>query len=66
MAHNLLADTAIKAALKAALATGKETILDDGDGLTLIARPDGAGWWQFRYWLDRRENRLSFGVYKNM
>lgn len=66
MAHNLLSDTAIKAALKAALATGKQSTLNDGDGLTLIARPDGAGWWRFRYWLDGRENRLSFGVYKDV
>ena len=42
---------------------GAAATIKDGDGLTLIARPDGAGWWRLRYWLSSRENRLSLGTY---
>jgi integrase len=42
---------------------GKPGTIKDGDGLTLIARPDGTGWWRLRYWLASRENRLSLGTY---
>jgi len=34
-----------------------------GPDETLIARPDGAGWWRLRYWLHGQENRLSLGTY---
>lgn len=63
MPSNLLNDKAIRAGLKQAAATGTPLTLKDGEGLTLIARPDGAGWWRLRYWIDSRENRLSLGVY---
>ncbi len=62
MATNLLTDKAIRAALKNA-AAGSPATLSDGGGLTLIARPDGGGWWRFRYWFVGRENRLSLGTY---
>ena len=63
MATNLLSEKAILAALKKAGGEGKPCTIKDGDGMTLIARPDGAGWWRLRYWLDSRENRLSLGTY---
>ena len=45
---------------------GKPATINDGDGLSLIARPDGAGWWRLRYWLASRENRLSLGTYPDV
>jgi integrase len=63
MATNTLSDKAIRAALKKAAAVGTPNTINDGDGLSLIARPDGAGWWRLRYWLATRENRLSLGTY---
>lgn len=63
MAKNHLTDKAIRAALKTSAASGAPVTLNDGDGLTLIARPDGAGWWRLRYWLGGRENRLSLQTY---
>ena len=63
MATNLLSEKAILAALKKASEAGEPSTIKDGDGLTLIARPDGAGWWRLRYWLESRENRLSLGTY---
>ena len=62
-AINTLADKAIKSALKNAANGGKPVTINDGGGLSLIARPDGAGWWRLRYWIDTRENRLSLGTY---
>jgi integrase len=62
VAANLLADKTIRAALKKA-AAGTASTLNDGEGLTLIARPDGGGWWRLRYWFAGRENRLSLGTY---
>ena len=63
MASNLLTEKAILSALKKTGEAGKAGTIKDGDGLTLIARPDGAGWWRLRYWLVSRENRLSLGTY---
>lgn len=63
MAKNLLAEKSILAGLKEAKASAKARTIQDGGGLTLICRPDGVGWWRFRYWLHSRENRLSVGVY---
>lgn len=66
MATNTLSDKAIRAALKKATEAGKPSTINDGDGLSLIARPDGAGWWRLRYWLNSRENRLSLGTYRDV
>ena len=63
MATNILTEKGILAALKKAADAGKPGTVNDGGGLTLIARPDGAGWWRLRYWLDGRGNRLSLGTY---
>jgi hypothetical protein len=54
---------AVASSKKAAEAAARPGTIKDGDGLTLIARPDGAGWWRLRYWLSGRENRLSLGTY---
>jgi integrase len=62
-AHNALTDKGIRAALKDAQGAGRPLTLVDGAGLSLICRPDGVGWWRFRYWIDSRENRLSLGQY---
>ena len=43
MASNLLAEKAILSALRKASATGKPSTINDGEVLTLIARPDGGG-----------------------
>jgi integrase len=59
----LLTHPAIKSGLMKAKRTGEPVTLKDGGGVTLIARPDGSGWWRLRYWLAGRENRLSLGVY---
>jgi integrase len=63
MASNLLTEKSILAALKKSAEAGAPSTIKDGEGLTLIARPDGAGWWRFRYWIDGRENRLSLGTF---
>jgi len=62
-ATDLLTDKTVKAALKAAEASGKARKLSDGAGLVLEARPTGAGWWRLRYWRDGREGMLSLGTY---
>jgi integrase len=58
-----LSDKAIRAALKAAEASGKARKLSDGGGLVLDVRPTGAGWWRLRYFVDSREKMLSLGTY---
>ena len=62
-ASKVLTDKAIKAALRAAVEAGKPATINDGGGLSMICRPDGAGWWRLRYWMATRENRLSLGTY---
>jgi integrase len=62
-ATETLSDKAIRAALKAATEAGKPRKISDGGGLVLEARPTGAGWWRFRYWIDKREGMLSLGTY---
>ena len=55
MTRDTLSDKAIRAALKKTAVAGKPATINDGDGLSLIARPDGAGWWRLRYWLASRK-----------
>lgn len=62
-ASNFLSDKAIRAALKAAVASGKARKFSDGAGLVLEARPNGAGWWRLRYWRNGKEGMLSLGTY---
>ncbi len=60
---DILSDKAIKAAIKAAVESGKARKLNDGGGLVLEARPTGSGWWRLRYWRDGKEGMLSLGTY---
>ena len=62
-ATNTLSDKEIRAAIKAAMASGKSRKLSDGGGLVLEARPNGAGWWRWRFWQGGREGMLSLGTY---
>lgn len=62
-ATNTLSDKEIRAAIKAAMASGKSRKLSDGGGLVLEARPNGAGWWRWRFWQVGREGMLSLGTY---
>ena len=63
MTRDTLSDKAIWAALEKAAVAGKPATINDGEVLSLIARPNGADWWRLRYWLASRENRLSLGTY---
>ncbi len=66
-AINLLTDTAIRAAMKQAAASGKAVKKSDGGGLVLLAQPDGVrGWWRLRTYSDGREGMLSLGVYPDV
>ncbi|MDE2396270.1 MAG: integrase arm-type DNA-binding domain-containing protein [Burkholderiales bacterium] len=60
---NILSDRAVVAAIKTAKETGKARKFSDGGGLVLEARPNGAGWWRLRYWIDGKEGMLSLGTY---
>lgn len=62
----LLCDKAIRAALKAAAESGKARKVSDGGGLHLEARPNGSGWWRWRYWRDGKEGMLSLGTYPDV
>ena len=37
--------------------------LSDGQGLSLVIRPNGGKWWRFRYYFGGKEKMLSLGVY---
>ncbi len=63
MASKLLTERSILSALKKSAVEGKPCTIKDDEGSTLIARPDGAGWWRLRYWLDSKENRLSLSTF---
>lgn len=41
----------------------KDYSINDGGGLSLLVKKDGAKWWRFIYRFDGRQNRLSMGVY---
>lgn len=59
----LLTDRGIRAALTEARTAGKARTLNDGGGLRLVARPDGAALWRFRYWLAGKEGLCGLGTY---
>ena len=65
-ATDTLTDKAIKAAIKAAGASGKPKRISDGGGLYFEARPTGAGWWRLRFWSGGKEGMLSFGTYPDV
>ena len=60
---NSLSDNSIRAALKAAAASGKPERRNDGGGLFLVAQPTGSGWWRLRFWHGGKEGTLSLGTY---
>jgi integrase len=64
-ATNLLTDKAIREKhLPAAQAAGKPIKATDGDGMYLLARPNGAAWWRLDYRRpDGSRNTLSLGTY---
>lgn len=66
MPANLLTDKTIQGALKGAAASGRPKKLSDGAGLYLEARPNGVGWWRFRFKTDGVEGMLSLGVYPDV
>jgi integrase len=59
MAKHRLNDTAIRNAKPA----DKDTRLNDGSGLYLLVKPNGAKWWRFDYSIDGKRKTLSLGVY---
>ncbi|ODU09110.1 MAG: integrase [Rubrivivax sp. SCN 71-131] len=52
--------------MKAAAESGKARKVSDGGGLHLEARPNGSGWWRWRYWRDGKEGMLSLGTYPDV
>ncbi len=65
-ATDKLSDKAIRAALKAAVTSGKPSRLSDGGGLHLQTRPNGSGSWRLRFWKDGKEGMLSLGTYPDV
>ncbi len=57
--HNIKADVTIKNIKP------KKTMfrVNDGDGLYLLVKPDGAKWWRFDYSIGGKRKTLSLGVY---
>lgn len=49
--------------IKKAKPKEKIYILKDEDGLYLEVKPSGKKYWRLRYWLDKKENRMSLGEY---
>lgn len=65
-ARQRLSDTAIKAAIRVAVDSGKPRKMNDGAGLLLDVRPTGSAWWRWRFWRDGREGMLSLGTYPDV
>ncbi|WP_445370661.1 Arm DNA-binding domain-containing protein [Methylomonas sp. HW2-6] len=42
---------------------GKDFRLNDGSGLYLLVKTNGAKWWRFDYSIDGRRKTISLGVY---
>ena len=59
MAKELLKDVTIRNAK----ATDKDYRLNDGDGLYIIIKTNGAKWWRFDYTFKSKRKTLSVGVY---
>ena len=57
--HKIKADVTIKSIQP------KKTMfrVNDGDGLYLLVKPDGAKWWRFDYTIGGKRKTLSLGVY---
>ena len=50
-------------AIQAAKPSERPYKLADGEGLTLLVKPNGSKLWRFRYRHDGREKMLGFGTY---
>jgi integrase len=59
MAKNLLNDAAIRSAKPEV----KDKRLNDGEGLYLLIKPNGAKWWRFDFSINGKRKTLSLGVY---
>mgnify|MGYP003392441273 CR=1 FL=1 len=59
MAKNILFDVTIRNAKP----TDKDQRLNDGGGLYLLVKPNGAKWWRFDYTFSGKRKTLSLGVY---
>lgn len=49
--------------IRHARSTGKNYMLDDFDGLSLMVTSVGNKRWLFRYYWEGRQQRMSFGTY---
>lgn len=59
MAKELLKDVTIRNAKP----DDKDRRLNDGEGLYILIKPNGAKWWRFDYTFSLKRKTLSFGVY---
>jgi integrase len=59
MAKELLTDVTVRNAKP----TDKDKRLNDGGGLYLLIKPNGAKWWRFDYTIAGKRKTLSVGVY---
>ncbi len=59
MAKELLTDVTVRNAKP----SEKDKRLNDGGGLYLLIKPNGAKWWRFDYTLGGKRKTLSLGVY---
>ena len=41
----------------------KEFSLSDGEGLSLVIKPSGSKVWRFRFYLNGKQEKMSFGFY---
>ena len=62
MAKELLKDVSVKNAKP----TDKDQRLNDGDGLYVLIKPNGAKWWRFDYTIEGKRKTLSLGVYPDV
>ncbi len=61
--HPMLTDLACKSAIKQAKHHNKRIKLFDGNGLFLDCRPNGSGYWRYKYRIAGKEKLLSFGTF---
>ncbi|MGZ8236551.1 MAG: Arm DNA-binding domain-containing protein [Methylobacter sp.] len=59
MAKQILKDTVVRNIKPG----DKVTRLNDGNGLYLLIKPNGAKWWRFDYSIGGKRKTLSLGVY---
>jgi integrase len=49
--------------IKQAKPREKDYMLHDDKGLCLLVKPNGGKYWRLRYWQEKKESRISLGVY---